>query len=83
MDVVTFRFEQLSDECKRELRREAIRLFPKYDTIDRIETLFKTQYRSVDIRRVYNTAPSQSYIIADRIITMPKDKYVEFCLRWL
>lgn len=83
MDVKTFRFNQLSWECKRQIQREAIRLFPAYDVDYRLENLFNSQYNSVEIRRVYSTAPIQKYIITDLIITLPKESYVEFCLRWL
>lgn len=83
MDVKTFRFNQLPRECKRQMRREAIRLFPAYDVESRLENLFNMQYNGVEIRRIYGIAPSQHYIITDLIITLSRDKYAEFCLRWM
>lgn len=88
MDVVTFDFKKLPahtvNQIKSQLRK--IHAYTKSTPVERWFTDFSDK---VVITRIYGEIYAYgeslppTMCITDYRITMPKDKYMEFCLRWL
>jgi hypothetical protein len=83
MDTVTFHFENIPEDSKYKVRLEARRFFSNKQKLTTVEAWFYEFCADIIIDRIFGDIEPKSSYIVDYKITMPKDKYVEFCLRWL
>lgn len=82
MDVVSFNFSNLPDDTRQHIRVTARKSYG-YTRSTPVEQWFTSFCQDVIITRIAgDTFPKSNYIV-DYKFTMPKEKYVEFCLRWL
>lgn len=74
MAVVVFKWGDLPDHTRKGIIKDAGWVF--YSTFP-IEEWFDPRYNTT-ITRMYNKA-----WVVDFLISMPREKYAEFCLKWL
>ena len=83
MDVKVFHFKNLPEETQHHIRIRAKKDFKYTWKSTPLEQWFSDFCKDVIITRIHGEAWPKKYYITDYKILMPKDKYVEFYLKWM
>ena len=81
MDVITFKFKKLDYDKQRQIRRLANTNFNDNGGAARIRRWFEHEAAGVTVEFVRNSKFPE--YVDDYKITMSKENYVEFCLKWM